>query len=128
MDAGSNPDELRVERTAAFPSRFQPSRSRITRGAADSEVRPLHVMTFGCEAAADLRPQALGLTYWFDAAAEGEPYPVTVRFAGRRLGVRGKPSPRDSFSVLESVDHVVPGSGPIAITTGSTTSHPATGT
>jgi len=75
------------------------------------------VTTFGCEPAADLAPQALGLTYWFDTAAEGKPYPVTIRFAGRRIGVKGKPGPRDTFSVTESIGQVVPGSGPIAITT-----------
>ena len=74
-------------------------------------------MTFGCEAVSDVSPQALGLTYWFDAAAEGEPYTVTIRFAGRRVGAKRKRSPHDSFNVLESVEHVVPGSGRIAITT-----------
>lgn len=72
---------------------------------------------FGCDALADLEPQALGLSYWFEAAAEGEPYRVTIRFAGRRIGVKGKPGSRDSFSVVESIDPVVPGSGPIAVTT-----------
>jgi phosphatidylglycerol:prolipoprotein diacylglycerol transferase len=85
--------------------------------AADSSPRPLNVESFGCAAFADAKPQALGLTYWFDAAATGQPYRVTIRFAGRRLGVKGKPGPRDRFSVLESVDQVVPGSGPIAVTT-----------
>ena len=89
----------------------------MTTVAAGSKARPLHVETLGCEAASDLTPQALGLTYWFDVAPHGEPYQVAIRFIGHRLGVRGKPSPRDSFNVLESIDHVAPGSGPIAITT-----------
>jgi len=89
----------------------------MTTVAAESKARPLHVEAIGCEAASDLTPQALGLTYWFDVAPHGEPYQVTIRFIGHRLGVRGKPGPRDSFNVLESIDHVVPGSGPIAITT-----------
>lgn len=75
------------------------------------------MVAFGCDSLAGLEPQALGLTYWFDVAAEGEPYTVTIRFAGRRIGVKGKPGPRDSFSVVESIDRVVPGSGPIAVTT-----------
>lgn len=74
-------------------------------------------MTFGCEAVADAVPQALGLTYWFDAADEGEVYPVRIQFAGRRVGVKRKRGPHDSFSVIESVEHVVPGSGRVAITT-----------
>jgi len=117
MDGRSNPDELEVENVDSRRSRFQLSRHAITRHAADSNARPLHVVTFGCETFAEVKPQALGLTYWFDTAANGKPYPVTIRFAGRRIGVKGKPGPRDRFSVLESVDHVVPGSGPIAITT-----------
>ena len=42
---------------------------------------------------------------------------MTIRFAGRRIGVVGKPTPRDRFSLVETVDRVVPGSGRIAITT-----------
>lgn len=79
--------------------------------------KALHVASFSCQTFAGVKPQALGLTYWFDAPGTGKPYRVTVRFAGRRMGVKGKPGPRDSFSVLESVDRVMPGSGPIALTT-----------
>jgi phosphatidylglycerol---prolipoprotein diacylglyceryl transferase len=116
MDSRSNP-ELEVGTVDSRRSRFQFSRLSRTRHAADSNARPLQVESFGWKSLADARPQALGLTYWFDPAAEGPPYRVTIRFAGRRLGVKGKPGPRDRFSVLESVDHVVPGSGPIAVTT-----------
>ena len=41
---------------------------------------------------------------------------MTIRFIGRRSGVRGKPGPRDSFNIVEAIEHVLPGSGPIAIT------------
>lgn len=116
MGAGPSEDELQPERRTADLPR-QRSGRRTTTVAAGSKARPLHVETLGCEAASDLMPQALGLTYWFDVAPGGEPYPVTIRFVGRRLGVRGKSGPRDSFNVLESIDQVVPGSGPIAITT-----------
>ncbi len=84
----------------------------------DTGGRRLHVSQAGCDMIAEARPQALGATYWFDAApAGGEPYPVTIRFAGRRTGVKGRPGPRDVFAVEERVDNVIPGSGPIAITT-----------
>lgn len=63
-----------------------------------------------------MEPQSLGLTYWFDPAAQGKPYPVTIRFTGRRIGVKGLPGRRDSFAVLETLEDVVPGSGPIAVT------------
>ena len=64
----------------------------------------------------DYEGQGLGLTYWFDTETEGEPYPVTIRFAGRRIGVKGKPGRRDSFNIVQSLENVVPGSGPVAIT------------
>lgn len=77
----------------------------------------MDVATFGCEAVADVEPQALGLTYWFDAADEGEPYTVKIGFAGRRIGVKRKPGPRDSFRVVESIEDVPPGTGRVAVTT-----------
>lgn len=76
----------------------------------------LRVTRFGCEALEGMEPHALGATYWFEAAPDGEPYSVSVRFTGRRIGVRGKPGRRDSFSVVETIDQVVPGTGRIAFT------------
>jgi phosphatidylglycerol:prolipoprotein diacylglycerol transferase len=60
--------------------------------------------------------EALSVTHWFEAAKEGEPYSVTVRFSGRRIGIRGKPTSRDTFVKEETVDGVVPGSGQVSIT------------
>ena len=77
----------------------------------------LAVATFGCEQMAELEPQALGVTYWFDPDADGEPQDVSIRFTGRRIGAKGKPGPRDRFEVVETVEGVVPGSGPVAVTT-----------
>jgi phosphatidylglycerol:prolipoprotein diacylglycerol transferase len=77
----------------------------------------LQVAAVRCDALVDAEPQALGVTYWFDAASHGEPYAVTVRFTGHRLGLRGKPGPRDSFTLLEAVEGVVPGSGRVAVST-----------
>lgn len=130
MNGGPNPTELEVEKVPSGRTRFQLARRPSTHRVADWKARPLKVMTFGCEALDDLEPRALGLTYWFDADAdaEGEPYSVTIRFTGRRIGVKGKPSRRDSFSVLESIDHVLPGSGAIAITTRVSDVAPASGT
>lgn len=83
----------------------------------DEIAQPLRVEGFRWKAAAELTPQALALTYWFDAPDEGEPFPVTIHFSGRRVGVRRKPGPRDSFSTSGTVERVVPGSGPLAVTT-----------
>jgi phosphatidylglycerol:prolipoprotein diacylglycerol transferase len=59
---------------------------------------------------------ALGLTYSFDAAPCGDPYPVEVRFVGRRIGSAGEAGPGDSFTTSEMIERVIPGSGRIAIT------------
>jgi phosphatidylglycerol:prolipoprotein diacylglycerol transferase len=77
----------------------------------------LRLTQFGWAALADLGPQILGLTYRFDPARDGDPYPVTIRFVGRRVGVKHKPGPRDAFDVLTTVQRVLPGSGPVAVTT-----------
>lgn len=105
---------MAIKRTT---TRASPSQAPV-QGAAGRRVaaRPLQVMSFGCQGLDDVPPQALAITYWLDVAAEGEPHPVTIRFAGRRVGVKGKPGPGDSFNVVETIERVLPGSGPVAIT------------
>ena len=56
------------------------------------------------------------VTYWFDSGEEGEPYDATVRLTGRRTGVRGAPRAGDSFTKDETIEGVVPGTGPVSIT------------
>ena len=77
----------------------------------------LLVSQLSCASVADVEPHALGVTYWFDADAADERRSVSVRFTGRRVGVHGKPGRRDRFDVVETVDGVVPGCGPVAVTT-----------
>jgi phosphatidylglycerol:prolipoprotein diacylglycerol transferase len=72
----------------------------------------------GCAGNAEhevLRP-VVTATYWVDPGERGMPYESVIRFTGRRAGVTGKPSPADRFEQEETV-HLVPGSGPVAITT-----------
>ncbi len=38
------------------------------------------------------------------------PYPITVRFSGRRIDVKGRLSPGDRFVQDETIEEVVPGS------------------
>ena len=59
----------------------------------------------------------MSATFWLDPGTRGKPHSARVRFSGRRLGITGKPQPRDHFSQIEAVEHVVPGSGPVSITT-----------
>lgn len=82
-----------------------------------SPLRALEVMSFGCNTLNGADPQGLGLTYWFDAAADGEPYPVTVRFIGQHSeSSQDQPSGNHTFDVQTTVHHVIPGSGRIAVT------------
>lgn len=79
-------------------------------------AHPLQAVSFRCEALDEIEDQALAVTYWFDAPTAGDAFPVVVRFTGRRVGVKSRPSRRDSFEVAETIEEVVPGSGPVAIT------------
>jgi phosphatidylglycerol---prolipoprotein diacylglyceryl transferase len=61
--------------------------------------------------------EILSATYWFDPAPHSEPYAVTVRFSGHRVDVKGRLSAGDRFVQDETIEAVVPGSGPISLTT-----------
>ena len=58
----------------------------------------------------------LAVTYWFDPAPHPGPYPVTVRFSGRRVDVIGRLQSGDRFVQDEMIEEVIPGSGPISLT------------
>jgi phosphatidylglycerol---prolipoprotein diacylglyceryl transferase len=60
--------------------------------------------------------ELLTVTYWLDPGERGEEFSATIRFTGRRLGVTGRPQPGDTFAQEETVNRLVPGSGPVAIT------------
>src|SRR5260221_3094104 len=60
--------------------------------------------------------EILAVTYWFDPAPHPGPYVVTVRFSGRGVDVKGRLSPDDRFVQDETIEQVVPGSGPISLT------------
>jgi phosphatidylglycerol---prolipoprotein diacylglyceryl transferase len=75
-------------------------------------------MSFGCDTLTGADPQGLGLTYWFDAAPDGEPYPVTVRFIGQHTEASQDQAPaNDTFDVQSAIHQVIPGSGRVAMTT-----------
>ena len=60
--------------------------------------------------------QILAVTCWFDPSPHAEPYPVTVRFSGRRVDMIGRLQPGDRFVQDETIEEVIPGSGPISLT------------
>jgi phosphatidylglycerol:prolipoprotein diacylglycerol transferase len=59
--------------------------------------------------------EALVVTHWFDPGKDGEPYSATIRLTGQRVGVQGRPTARDTFVHEETIEDVVPGSGPVSI-------------
>lgn len=61
--------------------------------------------------------EGLSVSHWFDPGDRGEPYTAVVRFAGHRADVEGRPGVNDAFVKEETIDGVVPGSGPVSITT-----------
>ncbi len=79
----------------------------------DKEVRTSGGFTTKLQSATQ---EILAVTYWFDPAPHPGPYPVTVRFSGRRVDLKERLSPGDRFVHDETVEEVVPGSGPISLT------------
>ena len=63
-----------------------------------------------------VEPEALVVTHWFESGDEGDPYGATVRVTGRRVGIRGTPKARDTFVHEDKIERIVPGSGPVSIT------------
>jgi phosphatidylglycerol:prolipoprotein diacylglycerol transferase len=64
----------------------------------------------------ELEPKGIGMTYSFRAPTEGRPFPLPIRFEGRRTDVAGDPTAADRFSVVDTVERVLPGSGRITLT------------
>ena len=109
---------MNASRNATAVSDRPASSAAVRRRGAAPRTRELQVSEVTWASVADVEPQALGLTYWFEAPEDGEPGPVSIRFVGKRVG-GGRPASgaRDRFEVVETIDTVVPGSGPIALTT-----------
>jgi phosphatidylglycerol---prolipoprotein diacylglyceryl transferase len=108
----------RAEATAARPRR-KPApepEAEPTPAAAEPEPTPAEPADDVPKWAAKAVEELLTPTYWLDPGESGEPFSATIRFSGRRNDVTGKSQPRDSFWQEETVDGIIPGSGPVAIT------------
>lgn len=55
------------------------------------------------------------MSHWFDPGDVGEPYAATIRVTGRRVGISGPTRPSDTFVHEEVVEEIVPGSGPVSV-------------
>ncbi len=60
--------------------------------------------------------QILAVTYWFEPGTQVSPSPVTIRFSGHRVDVKGRLQAGDRFVQDETIEKVIPGSGPISVT------------
>jgi phosphatidylglycerol:prolipoprotein diacylglycerol transferase len=103
-----------TEPTAARSRRK--SKAEPPPAAAEPETTPADPADDVPKWAAKAVEELLTPTYWLDPGESGEPFSATIRFSGRRTDVTGKPQPRDSFWQEETVDGIIPGSGPVAIT------------
>jgi phosphatidylglycerol---prolipoprotein diacylglyceryl transferase len=101
---------------AAAPVSTAPTPAPPTVSAAEPETAPARAADDVPKWAAKAVEELLTPTYWLDPGEDGEPFSATIRFSGRRTDVTGKPQPRDSFVKEETVDGIIPGSGPVAIT------------
>lgn len=102
----------------------RPARARRQRRGRESHTgdRPIRPADGGgssgaAHGAAGAEREALAATHWFDSGTDGQAYTATIRFRGQRSGVRGKPAPHETFVKDEIVPNVVPGSGPVSVTT-----------
>lgn len=75
----------------------------------------VEVTSVNCDALDELEPQGLGVTYWFEAPADGEPHDLEVRFSGTRTPVEADEEPAE-FVASRTVHGVLPGAGRVAYT------------
>ena len=64
----------------------------------------------------NMSQQILAVTYWFEPNVQADPYPVTIRFSGHRVDVQGRLLAGDRFVQDETIENVIPESGPISVT------------
>jgi phosphatidylglycerol:prolipoprotein diacylglycerol transferase len=103
--AASGITKPRAGRAAGAPSRFTATSAGAVRQSLKPQTAPQTV-----------EPEALVATAWFDAGEEGEPYSATIRFTGRRIATRGDSTARRTFAQDETIETIVPGTGPVSIT------------
>ncbi len=96
------------QRAKAAAAKTAPAKAEATASGETPEELPAWV--------AKATEKVLTVTYWLDPGEQGDSFSATIYFSGRRAGVTGKPRPGDTFSQEETVDPIVPGSGPVAIT------------
>ncbi len=114
-------DNRAARRKAAAAAKRTKDRSRRMPGAGTSTTtRPVgagepsaNVQSKSSDAT---EKEALVVSHCFDSGDGGEPYSATVRLTGRRVRINRLPRPQDAFVQEDRVDGIVPGSGPVSVT------------
>ncbi len=110
-----------TRRRAGAATRGTKVRTRAIGGAVSGAVAAVGaaaVQSTGARAETpeSVEPEALVVTLCFDSGEGSDPYSATIRLTGRRAGIRGMPKAQDTFTHEETVDGIVPGTGPLSIT------------
>jgi phosphatidylglycerol---prolipoprotein diacylglyceryl transferase len=108
LPAGLAPARRQAKASAAPAPATKAAGTKTVAAPAETEELPAW--------AAKAAEKLLTVTYWLDPGEQGDPFSATIYFSGKRNEVSGKPKPGDSFSQEETVEGIVPGSGPVAIT------------
>jgi len=95
-------------------SQVSPSR-RGSSGSPTPSAREHKVGVAAVQESPDVEREALVVSSFFDPGETGDPYRATLRLVGRRAEVVGRPGPCDTFTHEETIEHVMPGSGPLSI-------------
>lgn len=99
-------DNRAARRKAAAAAKRTKGRSTRTLGAANAQSQ-------GSEA---IEREGLVVSHRFESGDAGEPFDATIRLTGRRVGIQALPRPQDTFTQEDRVEGIIPGSGPVSIT------------
>lgn len=102
--------------TRKAPARKRPVRDAVPQSNVVQTNNPVQTSGGFIALLESVAQEILAVTYWFEPAPQGEPYAVTVRFTGRRVDVKGRMQAGDRFTQDETIEQVIPGSGPISLT------------
>jgi len=105
-----------ARRTRRPPTRMRPTGGAAPRIASVQSSTPAQTTGGFATLLERAMQEILAVTYWFEPVPHAGPYSVTVRFSGRRVDVKGRMQAGDRFVQDETIEQVVPGSGPISLT------------
>ena len=113
-----SPDKFRAERIRRVQSVSGSTAARLTVTPAEvaNAVKSAGACDCGDGFEQQVLQEAVTATYWFDPGERGKPYSVSIKFSGRRTDLVGKPQLGDYFTKVETVEGIVPGTGPVSIT------------